>query len=643
MPPSTPLLSARRLAKHFGPRTLFTNISLTVEAGERIALIGPNGAGKSTLLKMLAGLEHADGGDITPRKGLRMAYVAQSDAFEPGSTILSSVVAAVKADPPAHIHDDHEVDLQAEQTLYRVGFDDLTKPTSVLSGGQRKRLSIARALAREPDLLLLDEPTNHLDVEGIDWLEDLLSRSGEQAFASISITHDRAFLESTATRIIELSVAYPEGTFSVQGGYDEFLFRKQEFLDGQLRQQQALAGQVKEDLRWLSRGAKARRTKSKSRIQASFERMDELAALKLRNAPAKAAAIDFAATDRQTQKLLVARGVSKTLGGRALFSDVDVILSPGMRLGLMGPNGSGKSTLIRVLTGELESDPPSPAAVAEAAAMADQLPRSTPPLASVTRAAGLRVVVFSQHRTELDPDMELGEALCPVDMLTYRGRQIHVNTYAAMFLFTKEQLRSPIGTLSGGEQARVHLARLMLEPADVLVLDEPTNDLDLATLDVLEESLEEFPGAVLLVTHDRAMLDRLATKILSLDGQGGAHYYADYPQWKAVQERLAAARAKAPAPSKPATSPTATSPTPATPAPAAGKKKLTYKEQQELAGIEPAIERLDAEIKRLESAMGDPAVMADGLKMAEVCRQLGEAQAQSARLFERWSELEARA
>lgn len=637
------LLTARDIGKHFGPRTLFTGVSMSVEDRERVALIGPNGAGKSTLLKMLAGLEHFDEGTITPRKGLRSAYVAQSDEFPSGSTLLSAVLDAVRAAPPAHMHDEHEFEMAAEMALYRVGFDDLSKPTTVLSGGQRKRLSICRALAREPDLLMLDEPTNHLDVEGIEWLEDTL-KSGE--FASIVITHDRLFLESCASRIIELSGAYPEGTFSVQGGLEEFLFRKDEFLQGQQRQQQALAGQVKDDLRWLARGAKARRTKSKSRIDASLARIDELAALKLRNAPPKAAAIDFASTDRRTQKLLVARGVSKALGGRTLFRDVDVILSPGTKLGLMGPNGSGKSTLIKVLTGELESDPPSEEAIAEAKSIEHELPRSAPKLGTVQRADRLRVVVFSQHRTELDPEMTLGETISPTDSVIYRDRQIHVATYAAMFLFSKDQLRSPIATLSGGERARVHLALLMLAPADVLVLDEPTNDLDIPTLEVLEESLEEFPGAVLLVTHDRAMLERLANRVLVLDGEGGAHYYADYLQYVSVQARLRQIAKTKPAAAAAQTQTTQT-PQPAggsagspKPAAAAAKKKLSFKEQKELDGMEANIAKAEGEVQRLEKAMNDPAVLADRRKLDEACKAMTAAQGEVARLYARWQELE---
>jgi ATP-binding cassette subfamily F protein uup len=633
------LLSARSIAKHFAARTLFTGVSISVDERERLALIGPNGAGKSTLLKILAGLDDADEGQISFRRSMRSAYVAQADTFPDGATIRSAILdelhAKSKAGKLAHLHDDHEVELAADMALDRLDIGNPDTLCSSLSGGQRKRLSIARALAQEPDLLLLDEPTNHLDVDGIDWLEDLLRYAD---FASIVITHDRYFLEQTATRIVELSRAYPEGTFSVQGGYAEFLRRKSEFLDGQAKQEQALSAQVKEDLRWLRRGAKARRTKSKSRIDASYQRMDELAELKIRNAPAKAAQIDFTSTDRQTQKLLLARGLSKTLGGKKLFENLDVLLTPGSKLGLMGPNGSGKSTLIKILIGELDSDPPTPQMLREEASIADELPHGTPPLGTIKRADKLRTVLFSQHRSELDPSKTLGETFSPTDSVIYRGRLLHVVTWAEMFLFTKNQLRQPIRSLSGGELARVHIARLMLEPADVLILDEPTNDLDLASLDVLEESLEEFPGAIVLVTHDRAMLDRLATRVLALDGKGGARYFADYAQWHRLHHapptaRPAAARETAPS----------VAPAPATPTPTPKtKKKLSYNEQREFDGMHDAIEKAEADLRTIESELASPATLADHRKMAQVGQKMADAQAALAKLYQRWQELDER-
>ncbi|MDX2148718.1 MAG: ABC-F family ATP-binding cassette domain-containing protein [Planctomycetota bacterium] len=649
------LLTVREISKHFGSRTLFEGVSLSVDERERLAIIGPNGSGKSTLLKILAEQENADEGVVEVRRGVRVAYVSQADRFPDGSTLLSAIMddlARAREQGRSPHHDEHECEIAAIMALDRAGLENHDQATSSLSGGQRKRLAIARELAKEPAILLLDEPTNHLDVDGIWWLEEVL-RAGP--FASVVVTHDRAFLEGVATRIAELSRQFPQGLFSVQGNYDEFLRRKDEFLEGQARQEQALASKVREDLRWLGRGAKARRTKSKSRIDASYVRMDELAQLKSRNAAIKPVAIDWEATGRLTQKLLVARGICKSLGGKPLFRDLDLILSPGNTLGLLGPNGSGKSTLVRVLSGELEPDPPSEAALRAAAS--ERVPAGTPSLGSIRRADNLRIVVFSQHRSEIDPGATLAQTLSPdSDAVIYQGRTLHVHTWARKFLFSTEQLQQPVRSLSGGEQARIHIARLMLAPADVLVLDEPTNDLDVPTLEVLEESIEEFPGACVLITHDRAMLARVATHIVALDGQGNAEHYVDYDQWFAARQRREKELRKSGGPDRArpaeasdspsvqvggAAQASAPSPLPASAAstPTPPRRKLSYKEQRELDGMEAAIHQAEATVQKLEAAMNDPTNANDHRKFEKICRDMAEAQATVSRLYERWAEL----
>ncbi|MFZ4574867.1 MAG: ABC-F family ATP-binding cassette domain-containing protein [Phycisphaerales bacterium] len=626
-------LTARDISKTFGTRTLFRAVSLTLHERERLSLIGPNGAGKSTLLKIIAGLESADSGELVYRKGLRVGFVPQADEFPDGSNALSAVVGAILRTKVAHVHDEHEAEVEALQVLDRLGFEDLTRDVSSFSGGQRKRLAIACGVAAAPDVLMLDEPTNHLDVEGVEWLEELLTGAD---FASVVITHDRFFLESVSTRIVELAPTYPEGVFSVEGDYSEFLRRKQEFLDGQAKAQESLANQVREDLRWLGRGAQARRTKSKSRASAAHTRIAELATLKERTVAPKSADIEFAGTGRQTRKLVEARMISKSLGGKPLFGDLSFVLSPGACLGLLGPNGSGKTTLIRVITGELEPDPASATALEHA--RENPAPLSAPSPGGLNRADKLRVVVFSQHRTEIDPAMTLRDAIAPhSDAVIYGGRTIHINTWAQKFLFNSEQLKAPVRALSGGEKARIHIARIMLEPADVLVLDEPTNDLDIPSLEVLESSIEEFPGSVVLVTHDRAMLARLATEIVALDGKGAARKYVSYDQWEDAE--VARRRQAAEAARAQRAAPVATAAAPAPP-PKVAKRKLTYNEQRELAGMEAAITKAESEVARLEAAMGDAATSADHRILDRTCRELGEAQAKVAVLYDRWAFLQ---
>ena len=599
------LLNCQSIGKSFGSRPLFANVTMTIDSGERLGLIGPNGSGKSTLLKILAGLETTDTGEVGARRNLHAGYVAQQDVFAEGATPLSAVAEALG---PID-HDHHERETHAAVVLAKVGFDDVEQPVDTLSGGWRKRLSIARQLAREPDLLLLDEPTNHLDLEGIEWLESLLD---DAPFGAVIVTHDRYFLEEATTRIVELSRAYPDGTLDINGPYSEFLRRREEFMAAQAHQQQALSSKVRQDIAWLSRGAKARRTKAKGRIDDSAQRMQQLAELKQRNAPQRAAGIDFNATGRQTRKLLTATGISKSLGDRTLFRNLDIMLSPGTRLGLIGANGSGKTTLIRVLTGEL-----------------------TPDTGEIKQADNLRVVTFTQQREQLDRTVSLREALCPIsDVIYYHDRAIHVATWAQKFLFRAEQLNVPVSSLSGGEQARILIAALMREPADVLVLDEPTNDLDIPTLEVLEQSLDEFPGAVVLVTHDRFMLDRLSTEVLALDGEGGARPFASYSQWVDVKERELAANQE-PKKSKPA----------AAPAPERDKpkvKKLTYDEQRELGKMESRIESAESKVQTLQQKMNDPDTLADHARLTELCHQMDAAQAEVAALYARWEELEAR-
>ncbi len=610
------LLTARDISKTYVVRTLFRGLSLVVEPGERIGVIGPNGAGKSTLLKILAGQIEPDEGRIDGRPGLSAVYVPQDDTFEPGTTPRSITTDGAKL--ARDIHDEHEAETLANIQLGKAGFDEsnIDADAHTLSGGWRKRLTIARALAEgggEPELILLDEPTNHLDLTGIRWLESIVKSAagGPSGSSAIFVTHDRAFLESVATRIIEISSAYADGMFSVRGNYIDFLRRKEEYLDSIAKAEQVLSNQVRKDLDWLSRGPQGRQTKAKGRIDRSHDRMRSLDQLLKLNAAASrgGAGLDFNASERKTRKLLVGKGLTKSLGGKRLFTDLDLTLSPGDCVGLLGPNGSGKTTLIRTLSGEIEADEGT-------IKLADPKPE---------------MVLFSQYREKFDPETPLKQALAPGgEQVTFRGKSVHIIGWAKRFLFKEEQLDQPVKSLSGGELARIHIASIMLQPADILVLDEPTNDLDIPTLEVLEESLEEFPGALILVTHDRAMLDRLATTYVALDGRGMSGVYASLEQaLTATLDRPVEQNKKEAAPGglKPKTRQT----------------KLTYHEKREFATIEDTIAQAESTLETARERLNDPVIAGDHQKMTKACEDLDKAQKEVDRLYARWEELEAKA
>ncbi|MBL8822818.1 MAG: ABC-F family ATP-binding cassette domain-containing protein [Planctomycetia bacterium] len=595
------LLSAQKISKGFGPRPLFSDLSVDLHEGARLGLIGPNGSGKSTLLKVLLGSEPHDEGTRSLKRGTRLGYLAQDDVFPAGKTVLEVVVAALSDEPS----EDYEKETQAAITLTQTGFTDTSVQASTLSGGWRKRLSLACQLVKKPDFLLLDEPTNHLDLSSIVWLERLLR---DAPFGYLAASHDRAFLRAVADEIIEINRVYPGGAFRFAAGYDEFVDRRDEFLETQARQQESVANQVRRETEWLGRKAAARTRKASSRIEDAYARREELAELKYRTAQAGSAGIDFADTGRQTRKLLAASGLTHALGGKQLFQNVDLLLSPGTKLGLLGANGSGKSTLLKVLAGLI-----------------------TPDAGTIQRADKLRTVMFEQGRSALQTDQSLKQALGGGnDIVIYRDRPIHVVSWANRFLFQSDRLEISVGALSGGEQARVRIAQLMLQPADVLLLDEPTNDLDIPALEVLEESLSEFPGAVVLVSHDRDLMDRLCTEVIGLDGDGNAGSYANVGQWitsydkaqteKQKKETVAAAPAKR----------TVTESKP---------KKLSFKEQQEWNQMEEAIAAAEAKLTECHAAV-EAASTAGHLALTEACHAMEAAQQEVDRLYHRWQELE---
>jgi ATP-binding cassette subfamily F protein uup len=596
-----PILNAQGLSKSFGETPLFRDIAFTVSDGDRIGLIGPNGAGKSTLLKILAGEEDADSGDVAMRKRARIGYVKQESNFAPGVTVRKVLEDALSA---GHVAEG-EREGKLRETSGRIGLDNLDAEAAKLSGGWRKRLAIAESIVAAPDVLLLDEPTNHLDLAGIAWLEEMLNAAD---FAAVIITHDRYFLENTATEIVELNRVYGDGLLRVQGSYSKFIEARQAYLESQTRLEESLRNRVRTEIEWLRRGPKARATKAKARIDSAHQLIGQLKEVSSRSATSTAS-IDFATTDRQTKRLVELNDVAIQLGDRTIVEHLNFLFANGTRVGLVGPNGSGKTTILRLLTGELE-----------------------PSEGSLQKAGSLRVVYFSQTR-ELPQGVTLRRALAPdSDSVVYQDRVVHVASYAQKFLFSGDQLNQPVERLSGGERARVLIARMMLEPADLLLLDEPTNDLDIATLEVLEESLLEYKGALVLVTHDRYMLDRVSTTVLGLDGKGGTSTFADYGQWEQwFLEQNSDRPARESAPEKPAQ--------PAEASPAAAKKKLSYLEAREFAGIEERVEASDAKLEAARDRVNDPEVAVDAAKLTEALATLEAAQEESDTLYARWAEL----
>ncbi|HXO06376.1 MAG TPA: ABC-F family ATP-binding cassette domain-containing protein, partial [Candidatus Sulfotelmatobacter sp.] len=600
-----PIINAQGLSKRYGLAPLFEDISFTVSEGERIGLIGPNGSGKSTLLEILFGRVKPDKGNVAVRKGAKVSFVEQISRFEAEATCRSVIESALERSGAA----EQDLSFRTEEALSRAGFADFETHAAALSGGWRKRLAIVEGLVQQPDILLLDEPTNHLDLEGIKWLEKLLE---DAEFACVVVSHDRYFLENVANDMVELDRAYQEGFLRVKGKYSIFLEAKEAHLHAQGNRQEALENRVHTEIEWLRRGPKARATKSKSRIDKAHKMIGELADMNSRSRT-PTAKIDFSASNRQTKQLMLLEGVSYAIGDRSLFKDVDFAVTSEMRIGLVGPNGSGKTTLLRLLRGEIE-----------------------PTAGTLRKADSLKIVYFDQNR-ELDPNLTLRRALAPdSDSVIYQDRVTHVASWAARFLFSAEDLNRPVGRLSGGERARVLVAQLMLQPADVLLLDEPTNDLDIPTLEILEENLLEYRGALVLITHDRYMLDRVSTIVFGLDGLGNAERFADYSQWDAWQsaQRTESIARLSVAAKRPAVAPERPS--------SVTKNKLTHNEAREFASLEKQIAKAEQLLLARKATLESNEIASDASRLQIAFAEMETAQKTVDNLYERWSELERR-
>ena len=598
--PGPALLSCDRVAKSFGGPSLFEGLTFTLHEADHLGLVGPNGAGKSTLLKILAGLETPDAGACTRRKSLRVGYVPQTPVFAAGRTAEEVVAEALAADPRL---DDHERQRSVRLALGKAGFTEPGVPTDLLSGGWRARLALAREMARAPDLLLLDEPTNHLDIDSILWLEGLL-RDVPGAFVVVS--HDRYFLDRVARRMLEINRLHDSGLFQATGSFADFLEARDAALCRQAAYRDTLAGLVRREVAWLRRGAKARTSKSKARIQSAERSIERLEEARARGA-APTVDLEFASSGRKTRRLWSGAGVRVAFGATTILDRLDLMLTPGTRCGVVGPNGSGKTSLLRTIVGEIE-----------------------PAAGTIQRAEGLRVVYFDQNREALDPALTLKRALAPAgDSVIYGDRALHVASWAKRFLFDPGQLETPVSRLSGGERARVVLARMMLQPADLLVLDEPTNDLDIPALEVLEEALLEFPGALVLVSHDRHLLDRVCNQVVALDGRGAAALFADYDPWEANRP-----------PADPPRREGARAPAARTPPPRPGARRLSYLEQREWDGLEAALHDAEARLAEARRRAEDPSIAADAAALQSRLAAVGERQAEVDRLYARWAALD---
>jgi ATP-binding cassette subfamily F protein uup len=593
------LISYQALEKSYNEKPLFANLSLGFCEGEKVGLIGANGSGKSTLLRIFAGEEEPDQGIRSIKKFTRIVYLPQVDRFDEDADVETELRRALS---------DREMEEHQKYTRVQkiMGLGQFPAPgeiISALSGGWRKRLAICRALIQEPDILFLDEPTNHLDIEGILWLENVLKNA---SFAFVLVSHDRYFLENITNKIVELGRIYPEGFFKSNGNYSEFLRQRSAFLKTQEDRENRLANVMRQERNWLSHGPKARTTKAKFRIEKAGVLEEELKNIHFRNQQNKRVDFGFDSTGRSTKILLEADNLGISLGGSQLFKNLSIKLKPGTRVGLLGKNGTGKSTLIHLF---------------------EQTKR--PDEGSIETVDGLKIVTFDQNRKRLNASDRLRTALSPLgDSVVYRGESIHVVTWAKRFLFTPDQLDLPVGRLSGGEQARILIARLMLVPADVLLLDEPTNDLDIPSIEVLEETLLEFPGAMVIVSHDRFFLDRVTDRVIGFDGCGNASIFADHFQWlNACGEKKTEKKEPKAVPKKPEKSIT--------------EKKLSVKFKLELEQMEEKILQAEERVSEIESMLQTPLVLNDPALLKEKCEQLREAQERVEALFERWQELEA--
>ena len=628
------LLRAAGISLAFGSRTVFSDLELVVEEGERVGLIGVNGSGKSSLLKILAGKAPPDRGELQLKRGASVTYLPQEPEFAPGATVegeLAVANLALKAALEEHAELSHnltddkslsklsalserieqlggwDTSHEARTLLDQLGVKDWDRPLDELSGGTRKRVAVARALLSRPDMLLLDEPTNHLDAATVDWLEEALDGL---SCSLVLVTHDRYFLDDLVDRIVEIEPG--ESLKSYPGNYEAYLQQKAVAMEEAKMQQHKRDRWIKQEVAWLRQGVEARRTKSKARI----ERAQKLMAEKGLAAP-KQAGLKVASTPRLGHMVLEAQKVGKSFEGRKVIQDVSLILQRGERIGIVGKNGAGKTTFLRVLLGELQPDE-----------------------GKVIQGKNTKIAYYDQQRAQLENDWTVyeaalgekirGDVRMSEDYVEPAGRRMLLREYLDDLLFPVPMQKMQVKALSGGERNRLLLAKLFLQGANLLVLDEPTNDLDLVTLNVLEQLLLDFGGSVLLVTHDRYFLDKVATSILSFEDGKAIRYPGNYEMYLTLRPGKAS-QAAAPAVKEAA----AAKPKPAKVA------KLSYKDQRELDAMEGVVEAAEARKAAAEAGLADPEVyVKDPKRFTALQKELDEASAEVDKLYARWQQLQ---
>ncbi len=630
------LLRAANVRLAFGARTLFDGVELVIEEGERVGLLGVNGCGKSTLMGIVAGTVKADEATLQLQRGARVTYLPQEPTFPAGATVQSELQTAqaalreaidrhhaLTASLSQHADDRQLAELsrlseqierlggwdtahEAKKLLDKLGVKDWDRPVAELSGGLRKRVAIARALLSRPELLMLDEPTNHLDAETVEWLEEALD---DFEGALLLVTHDRYFLDGLVDRIVEVTApgsAGGGGLKSFPGNYEAYLEQKLTLMDAAETQEHKRERWIAQEVAWLRKGVEARRTKSKARIERARKLLTEQGFTR-----PKVPQLQLAEAPRLSQTVIEAKGVAQRFGERTIVKGVELIVQPGERIAFVGKNGVGKTTLLRTLLGEL------------------------PPAAGTVKLGPrTKIAYYDQARDQLDPEATVLEAAWHDEWVTLGDKKIRLADYLDDLLFPVPMQRMKVKALSGGERNRLLLARLFLQGANVLVLDEPTNDLDLVTLNVLERLLREFPGAVLLVTHDRYFLDKAATAILAFEGDEKVTRYEG--NWSLYRKLRPSQRSAAEAPAAP--SPKADAPAQAS-APAK-KGRLSYKDQRELDGMEAAIEAAERSKAQLEADLARPDVFTNAQEAAKLSAQLERANAEVERLYGRWQELQ---